>query len=81
MSYQKRKTGNSMNDYFTRLRDFYLLVPNLEKAETPRTFELWLDKLVQIDRRSLILWLRKHQKTIPEDYWKKAVRRMQELEG
>ena len=33
MSYRKPNTGNSMNDYFSGLVDFYMLAPNLLKAK------------------------------------------------
>lgn len=80
MSYREQKTGNGMNDYFIRLRDFYHLVQNLQNAKTPRTFELWLDKLIRIDRRSLVLWLKKNRDNLPEAHWKKAVGRIKQLE-
>lgn len=80
MSYQKQNCNNPMNAYFSRLRDFYLLVPKLKNAKTLRTFELWLDKLIRIDRRSLVLWLRAHQKEIPKEHWEKALARLHQLE-
>lgn len=76
MSYQKRDTKNALNNYFTRLRDFYMLAPKLLGAENLRSFEIWLDKLIQIDRRSLVLYLRKHKDEIPKAHWKRAKARL-----
>ena len=52
MSYKRPDTGNSMNDYFSSLMDFNRLAPKILQAKTEQEFDAWLDKLVQIDRRS-----------------------------
>lgn len=72
MSYTKPDTGDSMNDYFTALADFVMLAPNLLKAKDKHAFLIWLDKLEQIDRRSLLLYLRKHKDEIPPEFMKLA---------
>ena len=72
MSYRKPNTGNSMNDYFSGLVDFYMLAPNLLKAKDSQTFLIWFDKLNKIDRRSLFLFLREHKDEIKPDHMKLA---------
>lgn len=72
MSYKKPHTGNTMNDYFTRLMDFTRLSSNLLEADSDNNFEIWLDKLIQIDRRSLILFLKKNSDKIPNEYMERA---------
>ena len=68
MSYTQPNTGNSMNDLFTSLASFVQLSPNLLKAKTSQEFAVWLDKLDKIDRRSLLLFIDKHQDEIPTEY-------------
>lgn len=76
MSYQKPNTGNSMNDYFTNLSTFYQLAPKLLAAKDPQNFEIWLDKLIQVDRRSLVLFIQKHEKEIPKEHMIRAKHRL-----
>lgn len=76
MSYRKPNTGNTINDYFSRVRDFTRLAPKLLKVDNPQSFEIWLDKLIQIDKRSLVLYLRKHKDQIPSEHWKRADARL-----
>lgn len=78
MSYTKPNTGNSMNDFFTALTDFVQLSPNLLKAKNSESFEIWLEKLEAIDKRSLLLFLRKHKSEIPEKHLVLAQRRFKE---
>ena len=75
MSYRRPDTGNSMNDYFSALADFVMLAPHLLQAENSRSFQIWLEKLELIDRRSLLLYLRKHRDEIPEEHLRLAQRR------
>lgn len=79
MSYKKPDTGNSMNDYFTRVMDFHRLAFHLLNANTISLFEIWLDKLIQIDRRSLVLYLRINQNQIPLAHWERAESRLGRL--
>lgn len=79
MSYGKRKTENSMNAYFMRLRDFNLLSPRLLHAADLKSFQIWLEKLTLIDRRSLVLFLRQHWDELPEEYWDWAKLRLRRL--
>lgn len=74
MSYRKPDTGNSMNDYFTSLADFVLLFPNLLNAKTEQNFIIWLNKLIAIDPRALVLKLRQHESEIDPEYMKLAQR-------
>lgn len=72
MSYKRPNTGNDMNDYFSRVMAFSNLAPNLLKAATAQGFEVWMDKLMQIDRRSLVLYLKKHREELPPEHWERA---------
>ena len=79
MSYRRPDTGNSMNDYFSSLADFTMLSHNLLEASTEQNFLIWLEKLALIDRRALILFLRKHKDEIPEKYMQLARRRFKDM--
>lgn len=68
MSYRRPDTGNSMNDYFTALSDFVMLSDHLLTAETEESFEIWLEKLVAIDKRAVFFFVRKHKDEIPENH-------------
>lgn len=72
MSYKKPDTGNDMNDFFSRAMAFSNLAPNLLKATTVQGFEVWMDKLMQIDQRSLALYLNKHKEELPPGHWERA---------
>lgn len=75
MSYRPKKTGNSMHDYFLTLHDFTMLAPKLLQAKNSPSFQIWLDKLEAIDRRSLLLYLQKHEAEIDPKFLKLAQRR------
>lgn len=72
MSYKKPNTGNSMNDYFSALMDFNLLAPRVLQAKTVQEFDCWLDKLASIDRRSTVIYVKKHQDEIGPDFMKRV---------
>lgn len=76
MSYKKPNTGNSMNDYFSALMDFNILVPHLLQAKTEQEFDCWLDKLTTIDRRSAVLYIKAHQDEINPDFMKRVPARL-----
>lgn len=76
MSYRKPDTGNSMNDYFSALMDFNLLAPKLLQADTSRKFDIWLDKLAQIDRRSTVLYVKKNKDRIRPEYMERVPTRL-----
>ena len=75
LSYTHTNTGNTMHDYFTALADFTMLAPRLLQAKNAQSFQIWLDKLEAIDRRSLLLYLRKHTNELKEEHLKIAQRR------
>lgn len=79
MSYRKPTTGNAMNDYFTRLRDFSQVSPKLLAAATDHQFIVWLDKCIRIDPRSTVLFLKEHRDEIPSAYMEKAKIRLGRL--
>lgn len=81
MSYRKPDTGNAMNDYFTRLRDFSQASPKLLAVKTDQQFDVWLDKCVRIDPRSTVLFLKEHKTEIPAVYMEKAKARLGQLMG
>ena len=78
MSYTKPATGNSLNDYFSSLIDFTSIAPHLIQARNAESFRIWLEKLELIDRRSLLLYLRKHKNEIPKKHLDIAQRRFAE---
>ena len=78
MSYRKPNTGNAMNDYLTSLTNFVVLAPHLIEAKNTNSFQIWLEKLEKIDRRALLLYLRKNKNNIPAEHIKIAQRRFVE---
>lgn len=70
MSYVKPKTGDGVNDFFTNIGNFVNIAPNLLKYKNKRAFMAWFDKLYEIDKRSLVLYLREHKNEINPDYIK-----------
>lgn len=69
MSYKKPNTGDSVNDLFSNLANFMNIVPNMMNAKEPAEFNVWFDKLFEIDKRSLKLYVKKHNDKIkPENY-------------
>lgn len=78
ISYPRPNTGNSINDYFSALIDFVQLAPHLLEAQTTQNFIIWFEKLELIDRRSLLLYLRKHKDEISPEYMRFAQRRFKE---
>lgn len=78
MSYRKPDTGNTMHDHFICLADFIVLAPRLINAQNTASFEIWLEKLEAIDRRSLLLYLRTHKEKIRKEHLALAQRRFVE---
>lgn len=72
MSYKKPNTGNSMNDYFSALMDFNKAAPKLLQAKTAQQFDIWLDKMAVIDRRSTVLYIKQHAAEIPDVFMKRV---------
>ena len=76
MSYRPPDTtGDSLNDYFTRLSDFTNIAPNLLKAKSAESFEVWFEKLELIDKRSLYFYIREHKSEIKDEYLKMVEKR------
>lgn len=67
MSYKQPNTGDSVNDLFTNLANFMNIVPNMMNATEPTEFNLWFDKLYEIDKRSLKLYIEKHSNEIKSE--------------
>ena len=76
MSYVKPNTGDGVNDFFTNIVNFVNIAPNLLKCKNKRAFMTWFDKLYEIDKRSLVLYLREHKNEINPDYIKTAEERL-----
>ena len=71
MSYKAPvSTGDSLNDYFSRLSDFTNIAPRLLHADTKEGFEVWFEKLELIDKRSLYFFIKEHKDEIPKEYLK-----------
>ena len=70
MSYTPPHSGDSMRDLFTRLLDFYKLLPNLIRAQEKGdeySFIIWFEKLLLIDRRSVYLNVLNGKIKVPEE--------------
>lgn len=78
MSYQKPQYEDPLRNYFRNLTNFYQLAPHLLNAKTEEDFEIWLEKLEAIDRRSLFLYLRENKDKIDKKFLKRAQRRFVE---
>ncbi len=61
-------SGKSINDLFSRLSDFTNIAPNLLKASSKESFEVWFEKLELIDKRSLYFYLKEHKDEVPKEY-------------
>lgn len=68
MSYQAPESSDSLSEFFSRLTDFYTVLPNLRKAETKDDFLTWYDKLERIDRRSLYIFLHTHKDELNPEF-------------
>ena len=69
MSYRpQNKTNDTLNNWFSNIADFMNITPNLLRASSKESFEVWFEKLEKIDKRSLFLFLKKHKDEIPKEY-------------
>lgn len=75
MSHRQPKTGNTLEDYIVNLIEFNQLAPHLLQAENKEAFEVWFEKLELIDRRSLLIYLRKNKDKIRPEFIEQAQRR------
>lgn len=57
MSYVRKETGDSINNYFHDISNFMNILPNMINAQTKDEFQIWFDKLYIIDKRSLFLYI------------------------
>lgn len=69
MSYVEPNTSDSLNDWFSNMANFMNILPNILKATEKSTFCRWFDKLYEIDKRSLRLYLIKHKNKIDPEYY------------
>ncbi len=69
MSYKRQYKNDILNTYLHDLTNFYQLAPHLLSAVTLEEFEVWLEKLEQIDRRSLFLYVKEHKDEIKEEFF------------
>ena len=71
MSYKPQpSTGDSLNDWFSRMADFMNISQNLLKASSKESFEVWFEKMELIDKRSLYFFIKAHKNEISEEYLK-----------
>lgn len=68
MSYHALERSDSTSSYFSRLTDFYSVLPNLKAADTKENFLIWYDQLERIDRRSLYIYLHNHKDELNSEY-------------
>lgn len=76
MSYVKPDTGDALNDYFTNISNFVNIAPNLLKVKNKHSFMAWFDKLFEIDKRALILYLKQNKEKIKPDCLRLAEERL-----
>ena len=69
MSYKQPIKKDSLNNWFTNIANFMNIVPNMINAKEKSTFCRWFDKLYEIDKRSLRLYLIKHKEQINPEYY------------
>ncbi len=81
MSYRYPNTGDSTQDMFINLTNFYNILPNLKKAKDPEVFFRWFEKLDYIDRRSLYLNLTTGQIDVPDKYKRYVYRKYKDFRG
>jgi hypothetical protein len=77
MSYHRHASyPDSVEELFSRYADFYRLAPRLlEAADDDAAFMNWFEKLILIDARALLLYIRIHKKKFTEEQIAYAVSR------
>lgn len=65
-----------MNNYFSTLMDFNTHAPRLLTAATEQEFDIWLDKLALIDRRSAVLYVKANKDKIQPEFLKRVPLRL-----
>ena len=69
MSYIRKELDDSVNELFSRLGDLNMTLKHLMNSDCKESFEVWLEKCIQIDKRSTFLYLRESKEKIKEE-WK-----------
>lgn len=72
MRYNKTKTDDNVYNFITDLIEFNKHSHNLIEAKSFKEFEVWFEKCEEIDKRSLLLFLRNNKDKIPKDYLDKV---------
>ena len=68
MSFKKQTTKKeSLSEYMSTLITFTQLARRLLLCRNIHAFQIWLDKLDNIDRRALVLYLRRHKDKLPDE--------------
>lgn len=68
MSYKSIQTNDLMKKYIHDMTNFLCVLPHLEKAKTFETWEIWLEKLSLIDKRSLKRYLCANKSKFPAEW-------------
>lgn len=79
MSYPRPNTGDPELDRQIVERDFRMILPKLQAAETEQGFDIWLDKLALIDRQAIVAYLRERWDTLSRSQRLSARIRLREL--
>lgn len=77
MSYHRHKSyDDPVEELFSRYVDFYRLAPNLlAAADDNGAFMNWFEKLILVDARALLLYMRNHKNQFTEEQLEYAVSR------
>ena len=71
MSYRpKRPNDDSLYAFFSDMACFHNILPNLLNAEKEREFSLWLDKMYEINKRSLYLYITNNPEKFKPEFHK-----------
>ena len=71
MSYFKKDVDDSVNALFSRLADLNMTLKHLMESDTEDGFEVWLEKCIQIDKRSTYLYLKANKDKLKENWFGK----------
>lgn len=79
MSYHRHKSyDDPVEELFSRYVDFYRLAPNLlAAADDNGAFMNWFEKLILIDARALLLYVRAHRAAFTPEQLEYAASRYQ----
>ena len=68
MSYKPLKNEDSLSELFSTINDCITICKKFSTLPSKEDFIRWMDKANTIDKRTTILYLRKHKEEIPEEY-------------